>query len=217
MGHFIPDTFSGPFLIIGEGVQDQIFALKLVQHYGILGFEAGHAGGKDGFGDVLGGLKVHRSFQNLKTVVIFADTDEDPTKAFANIKTQITNAGGYDIPNQPLEIVGSHPSIVVVMLPWEDRKGCLETLCLEPGLNQYPNIKACLTPFSDCLNMSAWDTSRRSKALLQCLFATACASDPNTGLRYAWDRVETLIPLNHTSFDGITSFLRELSTSSEAI
>ncbi len=213
MSGFIPEHLPGPFLIIGEGPQDKALLDKLLQHHGIVGFQTGYAGGKDAYETVLGGLKVHRDFTNLRTIVLLADNDESPLAAFDNVQRQIIGAGGYGVPGRALEVARSTTNIVVVMLPWESKEGCLETLCLDPALDSHPEIKECITQFSACLNMDAWNITRRSKALLACTLATACASDPNTGLRYAWNRNENLIPLDHQSFNQLIDFLQRLSVS----
>jgi hypothetical protein len=72
---------------------------------------------------------------------------------------------------------------------------------------RWPALQECLDAFCECCGTDSWLESKRSKMRLRALIAAACASDPNTGLVYAWNRSEDLIPLEHSCFDQVTEFL----------
>ena len=210
----IPKPLNGPFLIIGEGEQDRAFFKNLVQYHQLDGFDIGYAEGKNNFGDILDGVRVNENFQKISKIILVSDNDDDPSSSFQEVCQQIQEAGEYPTPPCPLKAaeVDGGCSLVVMMLPWKEEKGCLETLCLRAACDAWPDIKNCLDDYSSCVGVGAWSVSKKSKMRLRCLFASACRSDPNTGLTYAWERGEDLIPLDHSCFQPIVSYLRSVSS-----
>ena len=208
----LPDSLQGPTLILGEGPQDEAFFTNLITQHRLTGFDTGCVGGKDVFGEVLGGLRLDRDFRNISCILLVSDNDDDPASAFDGICRQIRDAGGYGIPPQPLTpaTASDHPSVIVMMLPWVDQRGCLETLCYPAAVAASTDISQCVETYASCVRADSWGITRRSKMLLACMLATACKSDPNTGLRYAWNRPENLIPLDNPCFDPVVTFLHNL-------
>jgi hypothetical protein len=155
---------------------------------------------------------VRPDFKNIRAVVLVSDNDENPVTSFNEIKAQITEAGGFSIPTQPLNVVQTpdHPELVAFMLPSTDQIGCLETLCLPAALEAWPNLRPCIEEYSRCTDVGTWPKSKQSKMQLRCLFSAACKTDPNTSLVYAWSRSPPLIQLEHHSFDQLVEFLRAI-------
>lgn len=213
----LPARIDGPCLIIGEGSQDEAFLRHLLQNRNILGYQVGFpspedssSGGRGGFGKVLSGLRVRPDFKNIRAVVFVSDNDENPVASFSEINAQITEAGSFSVPTQPLNVVqtADHPDLVAFMLPSTNQIGCLETLCLPAALEAWPNLRPCIEEYSRCTDVGTWPKSKQSKMQLRCLFSAACKTDPNTSLVYAWSRNPPLIPLEHHSFDQLVEFLR---------
>ncbi|HTX21214.1 MAG TPA: DUF3226 domain-containing protein [Candidatus Aquilonibacter sp.] len=92
-------------------------------------------GGKDKFARILTGLVAESSAspdEQRKAIIVVADNDGDPKGAFKNVQDQIQTAG-FAVPKKPREIVTTPnlPFLCVLMIPWDNDSGCLESLCLE--------------------------------------------------------------------------------------
>lgn len=215
----LPPSIDGPCLIIGEGAQDEAFLRHLLENRNIQGYQAGFpeppsqsSAGRGGFGSILSGLRVRPDFKNIRVVVLVSDNDEDPAVSFNEVRAQITEAGSFSVPIQPLEVVqtANHPDLVVFMLPSTGQIGCLETLCLPAGLEKWSTLRPCIDEYSRCVDVGTWPKSKQSKMQLRSLFAAACKTDPNTSLVHAWNRNPPLIPLGHNSFDQLAGFLHTI-------
>jgi hypothetical protein len=160
---------------------------------------------------MLEAFSLFHGFRTLKGILILSDNDDSPANAFRSVSEQISSAEGYKAPSQPLEVVrtDSVPPLVVVMLPWKDQPGNLETLCLISSCDSHRTIRACLDEYVTCTGANTWGLAKQSKMKMRCFLSSTCNSDPNTSLVYAWSRGENPIPLNHRCFDQVADFLRE--------
>jgi hypothetical protein len=201
----------GPCLIVGEGEDEESFFLHLLQHRDIAGFDVRHTKGNTRIGEFLEGARILPGFDKVSGIIVVADNDDDPSSAFDNVKNQIVSVGSYAVPSQPLEIASGNgsPDLVIVMLPSSVSTGALETLCLPAAFHSSIALQQCVEEFAQCASIQSWPMSKQSKSKLRCVLSAACKSDPNTPLRYAWSRPESLIPLSHSSFDEIAQYLRD--------
>lgn len=214
----LPSLQSSGFILC-EGQGDQAFFRHLIRERPLPEFQIdfpkkeGAPAGKDAFGQYLTALRAGRGFEKLSGILVVSDNDDDPEGSFAQVRQQIRSAGKYAVPNKPLETAKADgvPAIVVLMLPWPEMPGNLETLCLPSAYDKWPEIRACLDAYCRCAGTDNWGPRRQSQMRMRCLLSATCASDPNTGLPYAWSRSETLIPLNHSCFDQVANFLRDFN------
>lgn len=206
-----------PRLILCEGEGDASFLNHLIKERNLPGFDIffpsnpyTETGGVNGFKEMLESFSLFHGFRTLKGMLVISDNDDNPANAFRSVSEQISSAEGYKAPGQPLEVIrtDSVPPIVVVMLPWKDQPGNLETLCLVSSYDSYPPIRGCLDEYVTCTGVDKWGLTKQSKMKMRCMLSSTCKSDPNTSLVYAWSRSENLIPLNHRCFDQIADFLR---------
>lgn len=214
-----PVQLQQPWAILCEGHSDKHVIRALLAARGIEGFditfpsEAGE-GGKDRFETGLSGLKAVSKPTMFQGIVIIADNDSDPDRAFKDVQEQIENAEGYRVPDRPYSTpnLAHAPAVVVMMLPKEGEPGCLEHLCLQAGYAKWPDMRVCLERFLQCAPARDWPNSRKAKMLLRCLISATCQSDPNVGLRYLWSdrRRECQFSLAHACFDPISDYLRSL-------
>ena len=217
----IPDSLIRPYLIICEGTNDNAFLMALLKTRNISGFEVAYpqspeqeSDGRNGFGDLLGGLILKRGFSNLRGIIILSDNDANEAKSFQLIQEQIEKAGSYSIPAQSFEAVQTegYPALIVLMLPWKGELGNLETLCLRAAVDNWPKVATCLNDYYECSDAPNWSLSKRSKMQLRCLLAATCKQDPNTSLTYIWKRQpEFQIPLAHPCFDNLATFLKNFA------
>jgi len=213
----IPGNIKEPRLILCEGQGDAQFIKHLIKERNLPGFDVHfphepytETGGVNGFKEMLEALSLFHGFRTLKGILILSDNDDNPANAFLSLSEVISSAEGYKAPSQPLEVVRTDgvPPLVVVMLPWRDQPGNIETLCLISSYDSYPPIRACLDEYVTCTGVNTWGLTKQSKMKMRCMLSSTCNSDPNTSLVYAWSRGENLIPLNHRCFDQIADFLR---------
>lgn len=196
-------------LIICEGKADVAFFDHLIQGRSLPRFQILSAEGKDGYERVLVALSAAPGFGGISGILVVGDNDLNPPAAFRNIQNQIRGAGGYGVPDHPGEAVKSErsPATVVMMIPWQERVGCLETVLVEAIYDVRPDLKLCVDAYATCTHADVWDEVAQPKMKLQSLLSAICRSDPNTAVSYAWNRNEDIIPLDRSCFDQIAQFL----------
>ena len=217
------------WVILCEGARDSNFFRHLIRERGLPHFavtcptentldgELIETGGRAGFSLALRGFRAGTKWADLSAILIASDNDDDPTKSFGEVQKQIIDAGGYAVPEEPLKVARIPESvpIAVVMVPWKGEQGSLDTLCLQPMYDKWPNGRECLDGFCACTSVNTWTSvSKRSKLRVQVLLSAMCPSDPNTTLRYAWSgggRGDP-VPLQHRAFDRVAEFLRDFGT-----
>jgi hypothetical protein len=178
-------------IILYEGAEDHAFFSELLNAFGLSEKFVFHlnkhkqpdCAGKDGFGKILSGL----IGETHKAIIIVADNDGHPTEAFKNIQKQIGEAG-FTIPQKPREKVETKnmPPLSVLMIPWDNELGCLETLCLGAANQKYKTQLDCADGLVKCAGADGWPLSKQAKLRMRGFLSAVCKLDPNTGLRYAW-------------------------------
>lgn len=200
--------------IVCEGKADVAFFEHLIQTRGLPRFQVLSAGGKDGYEQIIVALSAAPGFDKISGILIVGDNDLDPGAAFLNIQRQIRAAGGYGVPNHPGEVAkrAGFPAVLVVMVPQQERAGCLETLLIEAAYEVRPNFKGCVEAYAACTHSDLWNEVERAKMKLQVVISAVCRSDPNTPVSYAWSRQESIIPLDKPCFHQIADFLVRFDT-----
>jgi uncharacterized protein DUF3226 len=205
-------------VILCEGSGDDAFFRHLIEVRALPDFRiltprfVTETRGIDAFKARLQALKLERGFEAIRGLVIFADNDGDPGSSFGNVRSQVEAAGDFGIPNRPLAVAKSRnqfPSVVIYMMPSEDQKGRLETLCLVSMREAHAAASECIDQLAVCTGADKWEPHKKEKMLLRAMIATICTEDPNTSLTYAWSRKVDLIPLSHPCFDPIAKFLSD--------
>lgn len=202
-------------IILCEGPDDEGFLTNLIKTRALGSFTIRKDfGGNSNFGERLIGLKADRGIGLRKAVLIVADNDSDPEKSFQAIRAQIVAARQYDVPRRPMELsqrAEGLPPVAVLMLPWTGVQGCLETICYESAARNFPQGAQCVEQFMTCVGAGVLEPSKLAKTKMRSFLTSTCKSDPNTGLRFAWSRQETLVPLADPCFNNIAAFLQSLS------
>ena len=213
-----PTTF-----ILTEGETDDVFFARLidVRHIGsnftIFHRPKDEPTGVGAFSRRLVALKTETKRQKIKSIIIVGDNDGNPAAAFHSIKQQVESVGGYNAPANPREIseTGGLPAVSILMLPWDNEPGCLETLCLRAVNQKYEKEMRCATMQSECVGVGDWPIQKQSKMILRCLLSSVCKSEPNTPLTRAWSidsgRPGDIFPLTNPAFDSIAEFLRGIA------
>lgn len=208
---------SSPNLLLCEGPEDKAFFRQLRRARDIRDFrvedtsdENSRAGGNTKFKSRLIALRYRK---HIRKILIVADNDDDPAESFANVRSQIEevfNPGSA--PNQPLVSNRGTPEVTILMVPWENQHGCLETICKEAARNYDANITSHVNTFSALLTFETRPSeNRKSKMWLRSMLAASCERDPfiPLGSVFTENRYQQLIPLTDRAFDRIANAIND--------
>jgi hypothetical protein len=204
------EPFTERFLILCEGVSDNKFFTRLLEVKGINGFQVTNpAKGRAGMGTRLRAIRLNEGFDKVSAILVVSDNNGNAGSSFAEVRSQILQAKHYRAPSAPLKPakIASEPAIVVVMLPWQDELGCLETMIVQAASDKWADIRTCLGEYLKCTPANAWGISKQSKMLVQCMVAAICKDDPNCSLTYLWSKPDFIELLGHASFNQLAGFL----------
>jgi hypothetical protein len=115
-----PRAIEATRMLLGEGVEEELFFKALLDHLGIPGVQIEQYGGKSKLALYLQALPLRSGFSQVQRVGITRDADEDPAGAAASVTQLIAEAG--------------FPGSVVVtsmILPDNHSPGALENLFLQ--------------------------------------------------------------------------------------
>ncbi len=215
-----------PILVLCEGSSDDAFLQALIKKrkldqisVKVLRDDEKQFSGVTGFGERLKGLQAQTGLADCKLVVIMADNDGVPARRFKEVQKQIRQAGNFGIPSKPREIVPpigqpggrTVPNIMVLMLPWDDECGCLETLCVTAGTAKNPGLGECVQKFVTCIGASQWDTPKAGKLMARCMLSATAKRRPDIPLGAAWRSGNgNAFPLSGRTFGRVVRFLRAL-------
>ena len=219
-----------PIVILTEGEADDAFIKKLIEDNG-LGIENFiiRNGGCTKFWSRIRSIRTASEpmvLRNCQAMVIIADNDNSPGDQFDIIRNQIVIANQgvsaddlFGIPQNPLVSARqslSLPPIYILMLPWGNEAGCLETLCLSSINPDYSPQVACVDDIFQCVGAGAWSTTMQAKFRVQCLLSSICDGDPYTHLKFAWKvdadkgRPGNIFLTNNPACQRIADFLHSL-------
>lgn len=216
----LPLDFNKEWLIVCEGGADKAFLCELIRKRGLPDFqvefpirEGDKTGGWSKYEHFLKSIKTNEGFiSKVRALLVVADNDDNPRKRFAEIRAQLQAAGGYGVPEEPLQVARSArdlPDVVIMMIPLRDQPGALEAMLLPAVYDKWPALKGPLDKYLGVSPANDWDDRRKAKMRMQCVLAATCKEDPNTPLRWIWKRnQEYHIPVDHNSFDGIARSLQ---------
>jgi len=216
-------SFTQSRAIVCEGGADAAFFRALIRTRNLPEFSikptdvAGGRGGNSTFGSFLSDCRTWDGFDKLKHIIIAVDCDDSPREAFQNVIMQISsitndilNQYKYGIPKQPREqVAGTPASLTVLMIPWDDQAGALETVLVQATRNSHEQTTACVDAFSECVGAAAWSASLKSKFDL---FGHLAANrKPLSGFGNLWRDDPGLVPLTDPAFDQISDFLKSFA------
>lgn len=212
-------------LILCEGPHDKSFFRALIDHYQlppahvVCSADLTRKQGRSGFGDALFALRPITGFDLLEDIIIATDSDDDAAASFQFAANLIANVPQtqppeephtYPVPTSPhLKAAGS-PSVTILLLPWLDRTGSLETLCFEAASKVFPANKACVDAFSGCTGSAGWLPQKRDKMLLRSIIAGSHEKKPDIALSMIWSSEPNLIPISDQAFWQVRDFLKSL-------
>jgi hypothetical protein len=236
-----------PVAILTEGSADDIFIGKLIEENGleqgkfyIPPFPQNEIGGLFNFWRKIQSIRSTSApyiLRKSKAMVIIADNDNNPKDRFDEVKNQIQIANQkakpedlFGIPKEPREAAQKSitlPPVYILMLPWDNVNGCLETLCIQSANKaKYKTQLDCAEQFAGCVGAEKWvepsnglpDIARESKFRVKSILASIC-NDPYTPFNSAWNPKKSpmdIFLLKDAVFSQIINFLTELTRDEEA-
>jgi hypothetical protein len=195
-----------PRLIVCEGNSDEAIIQALLRVHGIDGVQVEYAGGSGNFSVLLRAARGKK----FNRVLLISDGDENPEASFQLVRQKIVEAG-YTAPEnrrQPIEPEGKNPGVEILMLPWDQEKGCTETVCLPAFAELYPNQFECLEAYSACTGADGWHVSQVSEMKVHCLLGCTQLPNPRVGLKIFASRTECPLNFNHDCFGQLVEHLR---------
>jgi hypothetical protein len=208
-----------PRLLICEGVEDHVFFHKLIEARTLQRFHIQSAGGNTLFANAISQFEIEhtRVFNALIDVLVVADNDDAPKERFDNACAEIEKAFGTKaVPKAPQVASKSKPRCTVLMVPWTDVKGNLESMCVDAAKEADKTIGGHVQTFLAMVKAEAWPSpSRYGKAWLRSNLAVRCEVDPFVplGKVFREKRHEALIPVTDKSFNQIATFLSKVGKS----
>ncbi len=192
-----------PVLLVVEGKEDEIFFRALVKHLDLTQMvQVLEIGGRSNLTRQLNLLKSSREFlDNVKSVGIVRDADEDARTAFQSVCSGLRNVG-LPVPKKPLKVALGNPATAVMIVPPTTQRGMLEDVCLQ-SMSDDP-LMACVDSFIACAKISP-ESTNVAKARVQVLLA---AKEPE--LRVGEAAQKAIWNWEHPAFAPLSDFLKQL-------
>jgi hypothetical protein len=203
--------------LVCEGYKDRSFFNQLIEERQLPRFHILKTNGNSNFFSELNALQLQETtrFRALRGIIIAADNNDDPAGRFQNVCDQVERVFGRGTaPSTPLQPSRTSPPVTVLMVPWTNRSGNLESLCVEAAKSANGQVARHVDTFMGLIHAEKWQSeSRRGKAVLRVTLAATCVQDPFIPLGGVFEdpRHRRLIPLNHQSFTPIADELAKLA------
>lgn len=191
-----------PRLLVCEGFEDAWFFNKLIEARGIQRFYIAHAGGNTKFASAIAKFQLQNTaaFRALRDIVVVADNDDDPKGRFDNACSELKKAfkDNAMVPTAERTPTQKQPRCSILMLPWTNEHGHLESLCVEAAKSTSAPMASHVSAFLALAGADNWPSqSRHGKAWLRSSLAVRCEVDPFVplGKVFSETRHANLIPV----------------------
>jgi hypothetical protein len=171
-----------PRLLICEGPEDHLFFQKLIEVRNLPRCHIQAAGGNTQFASAISKFELEKTsvFRQLTDIIVVADNDDNPSASFENARAEIRKAlGAGSAPRRPLQPTTRKPRCTVLMIPWTNVEGNLESLCEDAARDADAAVGGHVDTFLALAGSDRWASpSRRGKAWLRSNLAVRCEVDP---------------------------------------
>lgn len=203
-----PKQITQPKLLVVEGKEDELFFDALIKHLKLNDIQILAIGGKQELRKHLGAMVKTTGFNNVVSLGVVRDADDDPQAAFQSVQDAL-RAANLPVPAQPLLGVegllprGQNLKVVGMIVPAINRPGMLEDICLDAAV-QDPAM-SCVDGFFQCLMTKGIPLPRNMpKAKIQAFLA----SRPEPGKRLGEAAQAGYFSWQHQAFKDVTDFVR---------
>jgi len=229
-------------LIVGEGESDLKFFQAFCVKNGIGRFQYAFTGmrglrpsgeyeasGFDMFKEYLNAFGRTSDFQKVTDIVLACDSGDRPTtnpnEKYKSLRKMIASARFGDPPmayqpptaaNVVVPVGGPIPRVHILVLPWNDQSGGLETLCLQAaraaGGTESVRVMTCVDAFSNCVNVAPLNHERQGKFKLQSFISGMWPTRATVRPEQIYDmHASALVPLDHAAFNQVRDFLGQVA------
>lgn len=187
-------------LVAVEGDEDVSFFSAFRDYVGLKDVQVMQYGGKGNFRSWISTLTKVDGFHAVQSLGLVRDANQNASSAFQSVCDALT-AAGLTAPVNPLQVAGSNPQIVVLIVPHGSSSGMLEDLCLE-SVTSDPAME-CVDQFLSCVHTKIGSLPHNpAKAKIHAFLATRPEPDKRLGeaakARY-W-------PWTSQAFDSVRQF-----------
>jgi predicted ATP-dependent endonuclease of OLD family len=193
-----PRPIEATRMLLGEGVEEELFLNALLKHLGISGMQVENYGGKNNLAPFLKALKNRSGFVQVQKLGILRDADDNPAGAAASVDGAIAQAA-----------FGEELTVKKLILPGGMNTGALENLCLQSITGHA--IEKCVEDYMSCAAQATGHahatTTNKAKARIHAWLAAQEKPD----LRLGHAAAGGLIDWSSPAFAPLKSFLQELA------
>lgn len=137
-------------LLLVEGEDEVAFFGAFLEHLGLEDVQPYPVGGTSKFrSELTAGVLKAPNYEVVTRIGIVRDADRDPDAALDSILGTLEETI-LPVPDETGIFVGEDPGVGILILPGQQRKGMLETLCLD-SVNDH-EILGCVDEYFDCLH-----------------------------------------------------------------
>ena len=199
----MPAVSSGRHLLV-EGREEVQFFRGFLRHLGIDDVQIRDYEGKDNLRRYLLSFTGLNDFVQVESVAIVRDADDGAQSALQSVQDSLRNAG-LAVPKDYVTSAAGPPRTSVFIMPDNGSNGALEQLCLVTLAND--PAMPCVEEFLTCVNGRLTVPPRdQQKARIHAFLA----SREDSELRLGEAAQRGYIDWNHTPFDDLAQFLRNL-------
>ncbi len=200
----VPQEITKPKLLIGEGIDELRFFKALLKFLDITHIQVEQYGGKDKLSNYLRGLSKRPGYQELESLAIFRDADQNAQSAFQSVEYYL-KATQLASPNKSGKFAEGKPRVGVFILPDGVNPGMLEDVCL--AAVQSSKEMTCVDQYFQCL---ASTTQKQPRHLSKARVHAWLSSQSEPDKRLAEAAAAGYWPWESQAFDSIKQFLRAL-------
>jgi hypothetical protein len=201
-------------LLLCEGPDDAEFFRALIEERNLPAYRVKHNGTKadptGGNSKFASGLRAHYELDGpFSRVLVVSDNDEDPTKSFNSVRSQVEAYFGF-APNAAGHTLAGPPRLCILMIPWIGVLGNLECLCTDAAKAADKTKASHVDQFSALVGTDKWKSEcRRKEMWLRSNLAARSEADPFVSLRNVFSDKKNrgLVPLREATVKRIADFL----------
>jgi hypothetical protein len=203
MGDTLMQPIQFPKVLAVEGKDELNFFQAVLKDMVINEVDIFDVGGKDKFKTHIEALTKMVGFDQVITLAIIRDAENDAKATFDSMCYVLTQ-NGLSIPATVESYSTGTPSVGIFLMPGDQESGMLEDLCLKT-VSEHPATR-CVNVFVDCVNELTIPPNIMSKAKAQVFLAAQQKIVNSVGLgakRGYWN-------LQHEQMKPIRQFLEQL-------
>ena len=195
-------------LLLVEGNDEVVFFGALLDSKGASGIQIEESGGKSQFAAKLGAIKNTPGFDNVQSMAVIHDADNNVDGSFQRIQDALKKHGFKAPEGKGLFAQGS-PKVGVFLIPDNKSAGMLESLCLSAVKSK--EVIECVDSFMRCVNTAAKNKIYKEprnihKARLRAFLAAMEKDTPSLGLAAE----KGYLDLNSEKLQPLLNFLKKL-------